>query len=52
MPYSVASGENTVRGRSIVLEGPDGFVTITVSDITDKAAEAVTEQILSTVGRT
>ena len=52
VPYSVASGTNEVKGRSIVLEGPDGFVTITVSDVTDEAAEDLTEQILSTVGRT
>ena len=49
VPYTLASGGHEVRGRSIVLEGPDGFVTVTVSHITDKGADAVTSTVLKTI---
>ncbi len=43
------SGGHEVQGRSIVLEGPDGFVTVTVSHITEKGADAVTSSVLETI---
>lgn len=52
VPYELQSGKNLVKGRSIVLEGPEGFVTITVSHITDEGADAVTANILSTASPT
>ena len=52
VPYELQSGKNLVQGRSIVLKGPEGFVTITVSHITDKGADAVTDDILATASPT
>ncbi len=49
VPYTLESGGHEVRGRSIVLEGPDGFVTVTVSHITEKGADAVTSSVLETI---
>ena len=49
VPYDLTSGPNKVKGRSIVLEGPNGFVTVTVSHITDKGADAVTSSVLDTI---
>ena len=48
VPYTLSSGGNEVKGRSIVLEGPKGFVTITVSHVDDAAADALTATILTT----
>jgi hypothetical protein len=49
VPYELTSGTNKVKGRSIVLKGPKGFVTVTVSHITDKGADAVTSSVLDTI---
>jgi hypothetical protein len=49
VPYELTSGGNTVKGRSIVLEGPNGFVTVTVSHISDEGADAVAKSVLSTI---
>ena len=52
VPYELQSGANLVKGRSIVLKGPNGYVTITVSDVDAKAADAVTDDILATASPT
>ena len=49
VPYEMSSGGNQVKGRSIVLEGPNGFATVTVSHITDKGADAVTTSVLESI---
>ena len=49
VPYTLSSGGHEVQGRSIVLEGPEGFVTVTVSHITEKGADAVTATVLKTI---
>jgi hypothetical protein len=52
VPYELQSGANLVKGRSIVLKGPNGYVTITVSDVDAKTADAVTDDILATASPT
>lgn len=52
VPYSLMSGELDIKGRSIVVGGPNGFVTITVSHVDDKAADAVAATLLSTLSAT
>ncbi|MFL6151799.1 MAG: hypothetical protein ACJ72B_05390 [Ornithinibacter sp.] len=49
VPYELSSGGNQVKGRSIVVEGPNGFATVTVSHITDKGADAVTSSVLTSI---
>lgn len=49
VPYSLKSGELDIKGRSIVVGGPNGFVTITVSHVDDQAADAVAATVLSTL---
>ncbi len=49
VPYDLSSGGNQVQGRSIVLEGPNGFATVTVSHITDEGADAVTASVLESI---
>lgn len=50
VPYSLTSGSNEVKGRSIVFKGPKGFVTVTVSHVDDARADQLASMILSTVG--
>jgi hypothetical protein len=52
VPYSLTNGQLDVTGRSIVVGGPDGFVTITVSHVDDKKADAVADTLLSTLSAT
>ena len=52
VPYSLTNGQLDIKGRSIVVGGPNGFVTITVSHVDDKAADAVADTLLSTLGAT
>ena len=52
VPYSLQSGELDIKGRSIVTGGPNGFVTITVSHVDDKAADAVAATLLETLSAT
>ena len=52
MPYSLTSNELDIKGRSIVVGGPNGFVTITVSHVDDEAADAVAATLLSTLSAT
>lgn len=52
VPYSLSSGDLDIKGRSIVVGGPNGFVTITVSHVDDKAADAVAATLLSTLSAT
>lgn len=50
VPYRLSSGGNDVRGRSMVLEGPQGFVTVTVSHVDDDKADEIASSVLSTIG--
>ena len=50
--YRLVMGATTVHGRAIVAEIPDGFTTVTVSHVDDKGADAVTAQVLKTLGTT
>ena len=52
VPYSLTSNELDIKGRSIVVGGPNGFVTITVSHVDDEAADAVAATLLSTLSAT
>ena len=52
VPYTLPNGDTTIVGRSIVVGGPNGFVTITVSHVDNKAADAVADTLLSTLGAT
>ena len=52
VPYSLTSNELDIKGRSIVVGGPNGFVTITVSHVDDEKADAVADTLLSTLSAT
>ncbi|MDO5736270.1 MAG: hypothetical protein Q4P15_07330 [Propionibacteriaceae bacterium] len=49
VPYVLELESSTVHGRSILVPVSDGFTSITVSHVTDADAEALTEQLLSTL---
>ena len=50
VPYSLTSGSTDIKGRSVVVEGPDGFVTLSISHVSEDLADDVTSTILSTIG--
>lgn len=50
VPYSLTSGSTDIKGRSVVVEGPDGFVTLSISHVSEDLADDVTSTILSTLG--
>ena len=52
VPYSLTNGQLDIRGRSIVVGGPNGYVTITVSHVDEQAADAVADTLLSTLSAT
>lgn len=52
VPYTLPSGATTIVGRSIVVGGPNGYVTITVSHVDEQAADAVADTLLSTLSAT
>ncbi len=49
MPYTLQVGSTKVQGRSIVVGGPNGFATITVSHTSADGADEVTQSVLDTL---
>ncbi len=50
LPYTLPLAAYTVEGRAIVAEAPDGFISIAVSHTSAEEADALTEQVLSSLG--
>jgi hypothetical protein len=50
VPYTLQVRGTTVQGRSILLETPDGIATLTVSHVSAKEADKLTQDILDNVG--
>jgi hypothetical protein len=50
LPYTLPLGDLAIEGRAIVAETPDGFVSLAVSHPSAKEADALTEQVISSLG--